>query len=128
MHKQGTHRIPSFNGFEPIGAAARVRAVLDVHEATASISVQPDVKEAERGLASRDSVVIKQCDYTRHDLHRLRNGQPRYSRREEGDTHGRRTACARHKFPGAIDDDRKVVSLGGDVGDSPARSAAQQLV
>jgi hypothetical protein len=45
----GTNGIPSVNGRESNGVAARVRARCDVVEALAGLPIQPDIEEAERG-------------------------------------------------------------------------------
>ena len=47
----GTNRIPSGDGSESIGAAARVRARRDVVDAKAAVAVQHDIEEAEPGPA-----------------------------------------------------------------------------
>ncbi len=64
----GTHRIPSSDGGESISVAARVRSGRNVVEACEAALVQQGVEEAERRLALRESVVIKQRDNARYDL------------------------------------------------------------
>ena len=60
-HKTGgTHRVPSRGGRKPKGLAARVCPRCDVKEAREAVTIQPWVEKAERGLALRKSVVIKQ--------------------------------------------------------------------
>ncbi len=49
-----TNRIPSSDGVESIGAAARVIARCDVVEATPCVAVQPGIEEAKRLLPIRN--------------------------------------------------------------------------
>jgi hypothetical protein len=56
----GTNGIPSGNGRESIGVAARVRDRYNVVETRAALAVQPGIEEAERGPACCKQVVIKQ--------------------------------------------------------------------
>jgi len=51
-HKfRGTNGVPSLDGGESFSIATRIRARCDVVEALGASAVQPEVEEAERGLA-----------------------------------------------------------------------------
>ena len=68
----GTHGVPSFSGGESLAITARVRPSFDIVEALHAVFIQPIqpwVEEAERGLALRKFVVIKQGYNARHDLY-----------------------------------------------------------
>jgi len=56
----GTNGIPPYDGRESFSLAALVRARCDVIEAREPVVVQPGIEETKRGLAVRNTIVIKQ--------------------------------------------------------------------
>lgn len=74
---------PSRDGRKSIGAAVQIRARHDVGEVHETTAVDSGFEKAERTLAFRDQIVIKQRDNGCHDLYI--GGQPSDKREKRRD-------------------------------------------
>ena len=99
--QEKTYRIPALDGGETLSAAARVRAGRDVVERGGTLGVKHGVEEAERALALVEERIVEE--------------------RDDGGEGRARRGGAVNALELAVDLDRELHALGGDVGERAAR-------